>query len=199
MERTSPVEFRAVGRQLSGTVVTFGETGRVRREMFTGPPASVTDPLELDLEHDPSIVVASTADGSLSASQGPRAVEVRATLKSAVLGDPGSAAALLVGQRALTGLSVGFIPLRENTGPQTALRVVDRIPPGTGSAWSMRAEYRGFARSSLRALMGRSPCRLIGAYPPSGGVRVLRPRRASFAELARRHGRRHPTTQIATE
>ena len=162
MEHTSPVEFRASGRTLTGPVVTWGEVAQDRQEMFA-PAAFVSreDPLVLDVQHDPAIVAASTADGALAVTDGPRALELRATLKDARLGEPGSGPLEMVRRGALRGLSAAFHALEEHRTAE-GVRVVTKahlVRVGLVDEGS----YAG-SRVELRARMGRT----VSASIPSG-------------------------------
>ena len=160
MEHTAPVEFRASGRTVSGPVVIWGETAQDRAERFEpGAFTSMADPLELDVQHDPAIIAATTADGTLTVNDTSRALEVRATLANAAQGEPGSAALELVGRGALRGLSAAFHPLAEHRAAD-GTRVITRahlVRVGLVDEGS----YRG-SRIELRARMGRT---LTGSVP----------------------------------
>ena len=163
MERTAPVEFRAVtGRTLTGPVVNYGETAQDRRERFTpGAFASREDPLVLDVQHDPAIVAATTADGTLAVTDGPRALEVRAELKDARQGEPGSGPLEMVRRGTLKGLSAAFTAIEEHRAAD-GTRVVTKahlVRIGLVDQGS----YSG-SQVELRARMGRS----VTASIPSG-------------------------------
>lgn len=154
MERTRPLELRAAGRRLSGPVIRYGETASDRAERFAaGSLASVEDPLEIDLQHDPAVIVASTADGAVTLSDGPLALEVRATLPEAALGAPGSAAGQLVERGALRGWSAGFHALAEHRASD-GTRVIDRFHLARIGLVD-EGSYAG-SRIEFRARMGRS-------------------------------------------
>ena len=155
MERTAPVEFRAVtGRTLTGPVVNYGETAQDRRERFTpGAFASREDPLVLDVQHDPAIVAATTADGTLAVADGPRALEVRAELKDARQGEPGSGPLEMVRRGTLKGLSAAFHAIDEHRAAD-GTRVVTKahlVRVGLVDQGS----YSG-SQVELRARMGRT-------------------------------------------
>ena len=163
MEHAAPVEFRAVtGRTLTGPVVNYGETAQDRRERFTpGAFASREDPLELDVQHDPAIVAATTADNTLTVTDGPRALEVRAALKDAQQGEPGSGPLEMVRRGALRGLSAAFHALDEHRADD-GTRVVTKahlVRIGLVDQGS----YSG-SQVELRSRMGRS----FSAKIPSG-------------------------------
>lgn len=163
MEHTSVVEFRAVtGRTLRGRVVNYGERASDRAEMFlSGAFVSREDPLVLDVQHDPSIVAASTEDGTLTATDGPRALEVRAELKDARQGEPGSGPLEMVRRGTLRGLSAAFRAVDEHMSSD-GTRVVTKahlVRIGLVDQGS----YSG-SRVELRARMGRT----VSASIPSG-------------------------------
>ena len=190
MERTAPLlELRAAGRTVTGPVVRYGETAQDRAERFEpGAFESMADPMEMDVQHDPAIIAASTATGTLTLNDTSRALEVRATLANAALGEPGSAALELVRRGALRGLSAAFHPLAEHRAAD-GTRVITRahlVRVGLVDEGS----YRG-SRLELRARMGRT---LTSAIPANkrlacdcvGGSGSL----ARFAELQASVGRK---------
>ena len=163
MEHTAVVEFRAVtGRTVTGPVVTYDEVAQDRRERFTsGAFTSREDPLVLDIQHDPSLVAASTEDGTLTVTDGPRALEVRAELKDARQGQPGSGPLEMVRRGALRGLSAAFHALDEHRAAD-GTRVIEKahlVRIGLVDQGS----YSG-SRVELRARMGRT----VSASIPSG-------------------------------
>ena len=161
MEHSAPVEFRAAGRSLSGPVVTYGEVAQDRAERFAaGAFVSREDPLVLDVQHDPAIIAASTAEGTLTVPDGPRALEVRATLKDARQGEPGSGPLEMVRRGALRGLSAAFHAIEEHRAADT--RVITKahlVRIGLVDQGS----YSG-SRVELRARMGRT----LSAAIPAG-------------------------------
>ena len=109
VERSAPVEFRyAGGWTIVGPAMRYGEQAADRRERFeAGAFVARADPLPLHLQHDPSVVVATTAD-RLTVMDGPAMLEARAELLEA------SAALELVKRRRLTGYSIEFRALAED-------------------------------------------------------------------------------------
>ena len=163
MERTAPVEFRAVtGRTVVGPVVNYGEVASDRAEVFSpGAFTSRENPLVLDVQHDPAIVAATTENGTLTVTDGPRALEVRAALKDARQGEPGSAPLEMVRRGALRGLSAAFHALDEHRAAD-GTRVVTKahlVRIGLVDQGS----YSG-SQIELRARMGRT----VSASIPSG-------------------------------
>ena len=163
MERTAPVEFRAVtGRTVVGPVVNYGERASDRSERFAaGAFTSREDPLVLDVQHDPAIVAATTEDGTLAVTDGPRALEVRAELRDARQGEPGSGPLEMVRRGALRGLSAAFHALDEHRAAD-GTRVVTKahlVRIGLVDQGS----YSG-SRIELRARLGRT----VSASIPSG-------------------------------
>ena len=160
-EHSAPLEFRAAGRSLSGPVVNYGERATDRSEMFAaGAFTSRENPLEMDLQHDPALIAASTADGNLTVTDGPRALEVRATLKDASQGEPGSGPLEMVRRGVLRGLSAAFHAIEEHRADDT--RVITKahlVRIGLVD----QAAYAG-SQVELRAKMGST----VSASIPSG-------------------------------
>ena len=163
MEHAAPVEFRAVtGRTVAGPVVNYGERAADRAETFTaGAFTSREDPLVLDVQHDPAIVAASTADNTLTVTDGPRALEVRAELKDARQGEPGSGPLEMVRRGALRGLSAAFHAIDEHRAAD-GTRVVTKAHLVRIGLVDQGA-YSG-SQIELRAKLGRS----VTASIPSG-------------------------------
>lgn len=119
IEHAAAVEVRAAGRTLTGTGMRYGAVAPGFREMFEpGGLVEMREPFPLVMQHDTSLVVATTAD-ALRVADTPKSFEARAELAE------GSAALTLVRSRALTGFSVGFVAHREHRNAQ-GLRVVER-------------------------------------------------------------------------
>lgn len=115
-------EVRAEGRVLSGTVLTYGEVSPSHRERFL-PGALVREGhVWLDLEHDPTRVVAWEGAG-LTFDDTPQALTMRAELPRIPAAD-----LALEGVRDGTrsGLSVEFRATRERREAQTGVRVVEK-------------------------------------------------------------------------
>lgn len=139
-ERSAPIlEVRAAGNTISGPAVRYGERGRLRAEWFEpGAFVSRESPLTLDAFHDPAWSIA--AEPVLQVEDGPKALEVRATLDDVPLGLPGSGGLHLIRNRTLTGLSVSFHPLKERT--EGGVRVIEQAHlVGIGAV--PRPEYPG--------------------------------------------------------
>ena len=119
IEHAAAVECRAAGRTLTGRGMVYGDVAPGFRERFEpGGLVGMADPFPLVMQHDTSLVIASTAD-TLNVNDTAEAFEARAEL------EPGSAALTLVRSGALTGMSVGFVSHREHRD-RTGLRVVER-------------------------------------------------------------------------
>lgn len=115
-ERSAPLEVRAAGRTLTGEAIRYGQRATDRAERFEAGAFQPLGDVALNLQHDPTIVLATTAD-RLAVTDTPTALEVRASLR------PGAALTLL--QRgALRGLSVEFRSLAERRGG--GVRVIER-------------------------------------------------------------------------
>ena len=137
LERSAPLEIRAAGRTLTGEAVRYGQRATDRPERFEAGAFAPLGPLALNLQHDPSIVLATTGD-RLAMTDTPRALEVRAELR------PGAALTLLR-RGVLRGLSVEFRALAERT--EGGVRVIERAAlEGLGlvdePAYSGRLEVR---------------------------------------------------------
>ena len=117
-ELAAPLEVRVAGRTLTGAAMVYGSEARDRREMFEPGSLVPVYPVTLNLQHDPSREIATTADGSLRLADTADALNISADLRE------GSAELELVRRGALRGLSVEFAPLRERR--ESGLRVVSR-------------------------------------------------------------------------
>ena len=118
-ELAAPLEFRVSGRTLTGAAMVYGSEARDRREMFEPGSLVPVEPVTLNLQHDPTREIATTADGSLRLADTAEALNISADLRE------GSAELELVRRGALRGLSVEFAPLRERR-ESNGLRVVSR-------------------------------------------------------------------------
>ena len=116
LERSAPLEVRAAGQTLTGEAVRYGQRATDRPERFEAGAFAPLGPLVLNLQHDPSIVLATTGD-RLDVTDTPRALEVLAELQ------PGAALTLLR-RGVLRGLSVEFRALAERT--EGGVRVIER-------------------------------------------------------------------------
>ena len=151
LERSAPLEVRAAGRTLIGEAVRYGQRATDRPERFEAGAFAPVGAVNLNLQHDPAIVLAATGD-RLQLTDTDRALEVRAQLR------PGAALTLL--QRgSLRGLSVEFRSLAERQ--QDGVRVIERAHlEGIGLVDT--PSYAG--RLELRALSGRT----VAATIPTG-------------------------------
>ena len=163
-ERRAGGEVRVSGRTLAGTAMPYGTIAPDFRERFEPGAFGEVGAVDLNLQHDPAVVVARAA----SLTDGPRELSVRATLPD------GAAALALVKRGALRGFSVEFKATRERR--EAGVRVVERATltglalvdrPGDGSACRARGRGRGGACREARS---------------AGAVRLLRP-------MGGRHGR----------
>lgn len=154
VEHAAPVEVRAAGRTLVGRGMVYGEVAPGYRERFEpGGLVGIADPFPLVLQHDTSLVLASTAD-TLRVTDTPTAFEARAEL------DPDSAALTLVRSGALGGMSVGFVAHRERRD-HSGLRVVEQYsyshlglvdrPAYPASTVEVRARMNALQRSERLA------------------------------------------------
>ena len=151
LERSAPLEVRASGRTLTGEAVRYGQRATDRPERFEAGAFTPLGAVNLNLQHDPAIVLASTGD-RLQVTDTDRALEVRAELR------PGAALTLLE-RGSLRGLSVEFRALAERQ--QDGVRVIERARlEGIGLVDT--PSYAG--RLELRALSGRT----LAAAIPTG-------------------------------
>ena len=145
-------EFRVSGRTLSGKALVYGDVSPDFRERFE--PGAFGDVgsriLPVNLQHDPSLIVAPRA----LLTDSPRSLDVRADLPQ------GSAALKLVRRGALSGFSVEFHARSERR--ESGVRVIERAEL-TGLALVDRGAYPG-ATAEVRARSGRT----IRARIPSG-------------------------------
>ena len=112
--RLSP-EFRVQGRTLSGIAMRYGDTSPDFRERFVpGAFGELPTTVSVNLQHDPSVIVAPNA----ILSDSPRALNVRADLPER------SAALALVRRGALSGFSIEFHARAERR--EAGIRVVER-------------------------------------------------------------------------
>ena len=139
-ERRSGGEVRIAGRTLSGICMPYGMISPDFRERFEPGAFGEVRAIDVNLQHDPAVVVARGA----SLTDGPEALRVAATLPE------GSAALALVRRRALGGFSVEFHAKAERR--EAGVRVVERADL-TGLALVDRPAYPG-ARPEVRARSG---------------------------------------------
>ena len=117
-ELAAPLEVRVSGRTLTGAAMVYGSRAKDRAEMFEPGSLVPVLPVTLNLQHDPTREIASTADDSLRLADTAEALNISADLRE------GSAELELVRRGALRGLSVEFAPIRERR--ESGLRVVSR-------------------------------------------------------------------------
>lgn len=139
--RLSP-EFRVAGRTLSGRAMRYGDVSPSFRERFVPGALRHSGRIDVNLQHDSSLVVARGA----VLTDSPRELRVRAELP------PGSAALDLVRRGALSGFSIEFHSRAERR--EGGVRVVERADL-TGLALVDRGAYPG-ATAEVRARSGRT-------------------------------------------
>ena len=139
-ERRAGGEVRIAGRTLTGAAMVYGDVSPDFRERFEPGAFGEVRAIDLNLQHDPAVVVARGA----SLTDGPEALRVAATLPE------GSAALALVRRRALAGFSIEFHAKAERR--EAGVRVVERAEL-TGLALVDRPAYPG-ARPEVRARSG---------------------------------------------
>ena len=142
-ERRAGGEVRIAGRTLSGTAMRYGDVSPDFRERFEPGAFGDVRAVDLNLQHDPAVVVARGA----SLTDSPVALSVSATLPE------GAAALALVRRRALNGYSIEFTPTRERRDA-AGVRVVEAATL-TGLALVDRGAYPG-ATAEVRARSGRT-------------------------------------------
>lgn len=103
-ERRVAHEFRVQGRTLAGAALVYGDVSPDYRERFVPGALRHGGRVDVNLQHDPSVVLARNA----ILSDRPRALEVRAELPA------DSAALALVRRGALNAFSIEFRALRES-------------------------------------------------------------------------------------
>ena len=95
----------------------YGIPAQDRPELFAPGSIRLTEPVTLNLQHDPARQLASTQDGSLRLTDSATALSLEADLV------PDSAELNLVRRKTLTGLSVEFRSLREHNSH--GIRIID--------------------------------------------------------------------------
>ena len=140
--RTGP-EVRIAGRTLTGTAIRYGDISPDFRERFEPGAFGEVGAVDLNLQHDPGVVLVRGA----TLTDGPRELSVRAELPS------GSAALALVRRRALNGISIEFRAMRERRDP-SGIRVVESADL-TGLALVDRGAYPG-STVEVRARRGQT-------------------------------------------
>ena len=156
-------ELRIAGRTLTGTAMVYGDISPDFRERFEPGAFGDVGAVDLNLQHDPSVVLARGA----TLTDGPRELAVRATLPD------GSAALALVRRRALNGFSIEFRAMRERRDP-SGIRVVEAADL-TGLALVDRGAYPG-STVEVRARRGQTP----QANDPGRNYRFVRVLRRSL-------------------
>ena len=111
-------EFRATedGRTLSGRALVYGDVSPQFQERFVPGAFGSIEPVPLNLQHDPGMILVNAAGLALIDSE--RALEVRATLP------PQSAAVQLVKRGALRGFSIEFHAREERR--EAGIRVIEK-------------------------------------------------------------------------
>ena len=153
-ERRAGGEVRVSGRTLSGTAMPYGTIAPGFRERFEPGAFGAVGSVDLNLQHDPAVVVARGA----SLTDSPVALSVRATLSD------GAAALALVKRGALRGFSVEFHAKRERRDA-AGVRVVEAATL-TGLALVDRPAYPA-AGAEVRARSGR---RMRSSVPYDRGL-----------------------------
>ena len=116
LEVRAGVEFRVVGRTLTGTVLRYGDVSPEHRERFVPGALAPIRAVPLNLQHDSKTVL--LEPGSFVLSDTERALEVRAELPA------NSAALQLVRRGALNGYSIEFHAQAERR--ESGVRVIER-------------------------------------------------------------------------
>lgn len=143
VEHRAGGELRLAGRTLTGTAMRYGDVSPGFRERFvSGAFSPVPATLPINLQHDPSVVVAEAA----ALTDSPEALRVRAELPE------GSAALALVRRGALRSYSVEFHSRSERR--EAGIRVVERATLA-GLALCDEGAYPQ-AKAETRARSGRT-------------------------------------------
>ena len=122
MECSGPLEFRAKGNTIVGDAMRFGSPAIDRPELFLPGSIHLTEPVQLNLQHDNSRQLATTQDGSLRLTNDPSALSLTADLTGHV------AELELVRRGTLSGLSVEFRSRREHHAH--GMRIIDSADVG---------------------------------------------------------------------
>ena len=131
------------GRTLIGTAMLYGDVSPSFRERFLPGAFGEVRAIDLNLQHDPGVVLVRGA----TLTDSPRALSVSATLAE------GAAALQLVCRRALNSFSVEFKPKKEHRDA-SGIRVVE-MATLTGLALVDRGAFSG-AVAEVRARSGRT-------------------------------------------
>ena len=119
---TREVEFRAVGRRLSGVALPYRTESPSHGEMFLPGSVELADSVPLNLRHNELQAVAFHPGGGLSFDDGEDALRMTAELPKLPAGD---VALREVRAGKLRGLSVEFLPLKESRN-SAGVRVIER-------------------------------------------------------------------------
>lgn len=153
-EHRSGVEFRVLGRTLSGVAMRYGDFSPDFGERFqTGAFGEVPIVIPINIQHDPQMIAAESA----ILIDTPRELRVRADLPE------GSAALKLVRRGVLNGFSVEFHAERERR--EAGVRVIERavlsglalVDKGAYPAATPEVRARGDRGGRLDTLRGRIP------------------------------------------
>ena len=88
MERlTRPVEIRAEGRNVAGTVIPYGDVSPTHRERFEPGSLILAESVPLNVHHESMAAVAWLPDGGLELADGDAEMSMRATLAPIPAGD----------------------------------------------------------------------------------------------------------------
>ena len=136
-------EFRVSGRTLSGRAMLYGDVSPSFRERFEPRAFGEVSRTDINLQHDPAIVLA--RDALLTDS--PRELRVRAELP------PGSAAFDLVRRGSLNGFSIEFFTREQRY--EAGVRVVSRADLTGQIALVDRGAYPA-STAEVRARSGRT-------------------------------------------
>ena len=159
-------EFRVAGRTLEGVAMRYGDVAPTFRERFEPGAFGPVDRIDLNLQHDPGVVLVRGA----ALSDGPRELRVRANLAA------GSAALALVRRGALNGFSVEFTAQAERR--EAGVRVVERAELSglalvdRGAYPAATAEVRGRRGRTMRASVPYDTslaCECIAQFGPGSG------------------------------
>ena len=123
-------EFRVAGRTLTGAAMRYGDVARGFRERFEPGAFGEVRSIDVNLQHDPDLVVVRGA----MLTDGPRELRVRAELPE------GSAVLSLVRRSAINGFSIEFLARAERR--EAGIRVIERAEL-TGLALVDRGAYPG--------------------------------------------------------
>ena len=163
-------EFRVQGRTLSGRAMTYGDVSPDYRERFEPGAFGEVRTVPVNLQHDPTIIVAPAA----LLRDSPRSLDVRADLPE------GSAALQLVRRGALSGFSIEFHAKAERR--EGGIRIVERADL-TGLALVDRGAYpestAEIRKRSGRVLKSTVPydrelaCECIAQRGPGSGAECV--------------------------